>query len=403
MAADGDRISALKISDIIPASGHIQQMYCGDCRHHLDLTFLNFDEMVSGIRIRIAGLPTLRCPECSKEHLPDRSRLAIVNLHKKCFEESTPDVTVVRQKNSDDFGLTKISFIYDPDDYHNIPGLKCPVDDGFLQPVFFKRQVLIKYNSSPDYRVKFASTTYGTIVTNEDQICFGINRFYNLVMWLGDIAKLPESEQYYLRSENIQSDHSIGSEFYDGQIEAKFTDPSSEDKLFKLRCELAEACLDRFGKRIAHLDAEVFDLAITFNPPVVDTPDERRHVADALNKIYIESFDNKELKSILLSLGGEADGSGSLKRLQAIFEAVAPTEDITSVLSSLFVLYDLRVAYTHLSSEKKRQECLKKICKRLSVPTDADLMLIYQRLIENMILSFTSLLSLAKAVPPEGG
>lgn len=37
-------------------------------------------------------------------------------------------------------------------------------------------------------------------------------------MWLGDIARLPDAEQYYLRSENIDSDHSIGSEFYDGQI-----------------------------------------------------------------------------------------------------------------------------------------------------------------------------------------
>lgn len=387
----------MKLSEIIPANGHIQRIYCGDCSHHLDLDFVDFDDLVSGIRIRIEGLPTLRCPACNREHLPDRSRFAIVKLHKECSEKSSPEVRVVRQKCSDDFGFTQIPFVYDPDDYHYIPGLKRPFDTGFLQPVFFRRQILIKYNNSPEYRVRFASTTYGTIVTPDNQICFGINRFKNLVMWLGDIAKLPESEQHYLCSENIESDHSIGSEFYDGQIEAKFTDPPAEDKLFKLRCEFVDACTDRFGKSIAHLNEEVLDLAITFNPPVVDTPEERRYVADALNKIYLESLNNNVLKSVLLSVGGMADGSGSLKRLQAIFEAVAPDKDIQSILSPLYVLYDLRVAYSHLLSEKKRQECLNGICERLCVSTDANLMTIYERLIERLVLSFTSLLSLAKA------
>jgi hypothetical protein len=56
-----------------------------------------------------------------------------------------------------------------------------------------------------------ASTTYGTIYASI--IAFGINKHGKLVMWLGDIAKLPESEQYYLRSENVASDHCKGSEF----------------------------------------------------------------------------------------------------------------------------------------------------------------------------------------------
>ena len=84
--------------------------------------------------------------------------------------------------------------------------------------------MLLKYDNSPDYRVKFASTSYGSIDTQEESISFGLNRHGHIVMWLGDIAKLPENELYYLRSENIPSDHSLGSEFYDGQIEVKFSE-----------------------------------------------------------------------------------------------------------------------------------------------------------------------------------
>ena len=75
--------------------------------------------------------------------------------------------------------------------------------------------------------------------------------------------------------------HSIGSEFYDGQIEAKFTELSAEDKLFQLRSEFVEECFGRFGQKIAHLEDEALGLAMKFNPPVVDTPKEREQVADA--------------------------------------------------------------------------------------------------------------------------
>lgn len=125
-------------------------------------------------------------------------------------------------------------------------------------------------------------------------------------MWLGDIAELPEGEQYYLRSENVPSDHAIGSEFYEGQIDCVFTPPSTESELFAARSEFLAACATVFSSKIAHLDQEVYDIALSFNAPVVDTPKERRHAADSLNKIYIESFDNKALGAVAKKLGGKS-------------------------------------------------------------------------------------------------
>src|SRR4029077_16182950 len=122
---------------------------------------------------------------------------------------------------------------------------------------FFNRRGLIKFDHADEYHLGFASRTYGSIHTDANTISFGINPNNKVVFWLGDIAQLPEAEQYYLRSENIESDHCIGSEFYEGQIDCIYTEPSNENKLFALRSEFVDACFTRFGTKIAHLDNEV--------------------------------------------------------------------------------------------------------------------------------------------------
>lgn len=80
-------------------------------------------------------------------------------------------MTVTRNKTNQDFGFGVAPFIYDSDDYKYIPGLKRPWDEGFLTPVFFNREVLLKYDSSPIYRLSFASTTYGEIRRSDDFQC----------------------------------------------------------------------------------------------------------------------------------------------------------------------------------------------------------------------------------------
>ena len=283
--------TTVNIADFFPPKDHVQRLYCNDCGESLDLAYADFEEEVSAINITIDGLPVLRCPTCGRDHLPDRSRLSIIEVHRQATEKGAPTVGVTRRKLKEDYQFTRVPFLYDPDDYRYIPGLERPFDEGFLTPVFFNRNVLLKYDSAPGYRMRFASNTYGEIVPDDGHsICFGINRHGKVVMWLGDIAKLPESEQYYLRSENVESDHSIGSEFYYGQIECIFTKPTEENRLLALRSQFVEACFKHFGEKIAHLDEEVVTLALDFNAPAVDTPKERHHVADTLNKIHVESL-----------------------------------------------------------------------------------------------------------------
>ena len=358
----------------------------------MDLVFDNFDENVSGVDISISGLPYLQCKKCNLKILPDNSRHAIIHIHQQATEREKTAVKVKRNKSGQNFGFTDVQFIYDSDDYKYIPGLVRQPDDGFLTPVFFNREVLIKYDASPIYRLGFASTTYGEIMRGDDfAIPFGINKNGKVIMWLGDIAKLPVEEQYYLRSENVESDHSIGSEFYDGQIEVIFTDLSKENLLFKYRSYFLDAFFRRFGQKIAQLEREVYDFAIGFSGPVIDTEKERQHVADILNKIYIESFNKNALAKILRDLGGDPANLGSLKRLQKILEYVADTEEVYELFSPFFVLYDLRVAYSHLGSEDGREGKISSVKQRLNLPPEADFTTIYNTLIGALAAAFERL------------
>lgn len=356
----------------------------------MDLGFVDFDNLVSGVRISISGLPTLVCPQCGSSYLPDRSRLAIIETHRQAVEKKSPGANVKRRKTAMQFGFTTVPFLYDSDDYFYIPGLYRSFDEGFLTPVFFNREVLIKYDVHPSYRVAFASRTYGSIRHRDDfDISFGINRNGLLVMWLGDIAKLPESEQYYLRSENVPSDHSIGSEFYDGQIECKFTDRTPEDQLFMQRSRLLEGCFAQFGQKVAHLEKEVLDLAISIRRPVVDTPAERRNVADALNKVYLESFDSKALERVLVGLGHDASKlGGSLKRVQRLMEGVAPADEVSKLMGPLYALYDFRVAFSHLGSQAGQDEKVRFVLQRLGLTPAATLFEIYDALLALLCSSF---------------
>jgi len=389
----------MEIKDIFPADGRSQRIHCAKCGSHCELAFKDFDETVSGVHMRFAGLPTLRCPKCGQEALPDRSRMAIIETHRRALEQGSPGFQSKRKKIEKDFGFTKVKFLYDADDYYYIPGLYRQPDDGFLTPVFFNRAVLLKYDNAPGYRVTFASTTYGQIETESDYISFGINRFGHVVMWLGDIAKLPESEQYYLRSENIASDHALGSEFYEGQIEAVFTPKSREDELFALRSDVIGAFFKRFGEGVAHLEAEVMDVALAFNPPVVDTDKERRHVADALNKIYVESWDNAALGRVFRDLGGDPKQMRSLKLVQGILERVAPAHDVAKLVSPLYVLYDLRVAYSHLMSDQGATDTLEQVMTRLSLPSNSGLMETYDALVAALGAMFGDMKALLASAP----
>lgn len=356
------------------------------------LSFGDFDENVSGVHITIKSLPLLKCPECDYSTLSDRSRFAIIRMHEIATNKGATEVSRIRRKPETRFGLTNVEFLYDSDDYEHIPGLERVNDTGFLTPVFFRKEVLIKYQNRPEYAVRFSSRTYGEIIKGDEySIAFGINRNNRLIMWLGDIAALSVDEQHYLRSENVPSDHDIGSEFYDGQIEVQFTEPSPEDLLIAARKEFLAHAQEKFGSKIDHLSVEIIESIRELTPPVIDTEAETGRAIRLLNQVVVESINNGLLGALLSRRAGDPVPKGSLKRLQKLFEIKYPNVDIHSTLSPFFVLYDLRVLASHLIPQAKKEEEWNYACERLGIPKTATRTELYNELVRKLTASYEAL------------
>ena len=113
----------MQIEDLIPEVNFVQRNYCGKCGKLLDLAFSRFDEEISGIDIQIDGLPVLRCHDCVKDYLPDPTRFALIDCHKRAVAAGSTKFFCVRNKRAQEFNFAKVPFLYDPDDYFYIPGL----------------------------------------------------------------------------------------------------------------------------------------------------------------------------------------------------------------------------------------------------------------------------------------
>ena len=358
-----------------------QSLYCGLCERLMHLDFVHLQEHITGVRFDIEGIPALRC-SCGNLDWPDRSKFAIVELHRKATEKETDRVTSTRTKPNKHYAFSKVPFEYDSDDYENIPGLERPWDEGFLTPVFFKRDALLKFEHHPNYEVKFASATYGTIYSSEPgfYISFGINENGLLVMWLGDIAKLPETEQYYLRSENMPSDHHIGSEFYEGQIEVKFTDEAPENRLFRLRSELNEASRSSLGFPIFQVSSEILDSASLVRVPVFDTKTSCAQVAQALNDVYVESLEANKLKKHLKAQDVDVSNIKGIKLLEQLMITLEYSDDLRELMKPFYLIYDLRVSQSHLMSTISRRDKVRSVSAQLGMDDKATFSDIYEKL-----------------------
>lgn len=116
------------------------------------------------------------------------------------------------------------NFKYSPVEHFFIPGLAVRLpSDGYLTPVYFDKNVLIKFEHAEGYQLEKQTASAGRIKRdNGYQIPYGINRNGNVIMWLGDIVGLPDRELMYLYSENIDPQYDLHSDFYQNQILGKW-------------------------------------------------------------------------------------------------------------------------------------------------------------------------------------
>lgn len=354
---------------------------------------------VDGMLVELDGVPLLKNEKTGDIHFPDKTKNVINFFVKEAKEEGKP-VVLLRPNTLIDkryhYGV-EFNFLYSWIDYECIPGLMRIQNDGFLTPLFFNLSTLNKYSQNPDYKLDLFSETYGTIrCCGEWSIEFGINKNKKLVMWLGDVDALPDNEKYYLRSENIQSDHDIHSEFYDAQIEVQWSELSRQSLLFHLRSNLKDGVFERQKFELYSLDGEISAVIENLNRPVFW---EDRHVApviQSLNKIFVESLDSKALKKEIASKapGVDLKAKGSLKLFEMWLNVYLQASDVARLMKPFYVLYDFRIVTSHLHSEQSSNSTLAFINSRLGLKEDnGNYETIYDALIESLADSYREIIA----------
>lgn len=392
---------------------------CEKCGGKLHLIYSNkLMTLKNKENIGFANTPLLMCSSCQKRYIPYMTKNMITEIIKILegykLEENTDSADMVEKEAYDehyqeddvkewyDFSKVKmefcnekyiaekVKFIYDKDDYYFIPGLIRPWNTGFLTPVFLNIEVLLKYLHHPNYGLDIGADTLGYIYKGDEHyISFGINENNKVLMWLGDIIDLDINEQFYLRSENVPSDHSIGSEFYEAQIEVMWAEASAEGKLLKERLEFNEKVRNNFNISIAQLDTETLRVAKNIRKLLINTDEAFKDLMIPLNELFVEAINNKDIVKYLKQkhpeLKEEINGKKGIKLLQYWLEKNTETIDVNKEIAPLFVLYDLRLVSAHLYPDESREKILSSCCTRLGLSeTERNYINISNKLIKDL-------------------
>lgn len=380
-----------------------QSYFDPDTGENLSLCFKSHSLFVDNTYVRLDKEPLL-INECNDNiYFPEKTKKIILCAIEETKKRNKNQVTIKpKQLEYKRYDYAKnVGFLYSQIDYEYIPGLiTFNNDDGFLVPVYFNLSVLNKYSQDPDYKLNLFSETYGYISYKRDWIIpFGINKNKKVIMWLGDIDSLQENEQYYLRSENIDSDHDIHSEFYDAQICVQHSKPSHQNMAFRLRNELNEKILHCFNFDLYMLEGEVSEIITNLDLPIFWEEKHVKAVVESLNKIFVESFNNKAIKQDIKSICAEnplknLKDLGSNKTFQLWLKHRLKINNASDLMCPFFVLYDFRVATNHLQSSDRKKEMIEKINERLNLnESNNNYELIYDSLIKMLVSSYSEIIN----------
>lgn len=335
---------------------------CPVCQKKVELVFGDLVALVDSTRININGIPMLECTECHHQVLTNWSKDCLLWAFEECRTNKQTDVEITLKPSNARYNYcSTYGFTYDARDYENIPGLGTN-GDGFLTPVFFKKESLIYFMHHPDYELNLGSDTYGVLeYKKQSSIAFGINTNGKVVMWLGDLDQMDDDTLRFLLSQNVPSDHTlIASQFYDAQLNCQWSDPIIEAEIVNLRNRFYELAKGKRGLDLYHLDDEVVEVFESIKKPIVFSEGEINSVLASLQKILIEAINLNAFKAYYRAETGTEPPSSwkSIKYIEWLL-ARQTHKDIRVLMSGLYVLQDLRNMLSHLVSIRQ-QEAIRK-------------------------------------------
>lgn len=175
------------------------------------------------VKIVLNKLPYLKSSTTGELYFTTLAVQIITDCVSKAKNKNNSTVTINQLGRFDRGKLPigdKTNFKYSAAEHFFIPGLIRGIpSDGYLTPVYFNPNVLVKYQHAIGYEVSSTTESFGVVsISAGGSFPYGINKSGCVVMWLGDLVKLGEKELLYLYSENIDPQYDLHSNFYDNQI-----------------------------------------------------------------------------------------------------------------------------------------------------------------------------------------
>ena len=386
---------------------HDGPLQCPTCKKYRKLIFKKKGFMKHGKGIGY-NLPFLKCEDCNIETnviptqiIEDLSRKQLVEIKKGCYVQPIWGENETFEKYKD------CSFKYDARDYYYIPGLMRPWKDGALTPVFFDKSLLLHYNNHPDYKVIMRSFSRVSIQKKGEGLLshgMGINRNGLIFAWLCDlydeIFNLEDKQEYYrFLASNVESDHDIVSDYYFSEIEVNFYEEDNEIKLFKIKDEFESIIKDKYDFDLTKFKEDF--LSGDYKFPIINEKNQVFNSYNFLQILIIETINRDKLKDKLIENGlkyKDLKGLGSLKLLSLFLEKVLKYDNTYDLMSPLFVLYDLRILGSHLSSENFDSE-YKDCQSRLSISNELNYIDTFEELIKKLIEFYKKLKKILETPP----
>lgn len=211
----------------------------------------------------------------------------------------------------------------------------------FLTPIFFNRTVLNKYKTdTQNYEINDGHIRY----LDEWILPFTVNEENKVIVWLGDLGRIPYKEQSHWKQENILPKGELEKNFIDQQLNNVFVDCILPEKwLFTLIKQANEQALKIYSDCIFNeLSQADKSLESAFILPVSNNIDEYKEFLIQFCKIIVESINLKLISTRVVDKENLSDSNGktlgSVAQLSVFFnqEYILAGGNLCDILKKLY-------------------------------------------------------------------
>jgi hypothetical protein len=253
----------------------------------------------------------------------------------------------------------------------------------FYTPVFFKREVLLKYYNSPNlYTIDDGFIN----MKGSWRLSIDNNNYDFIVVYLGDLRILSHSEQLYWKSFNIEPQSEINKRRFSIDFLSSYYDPEIEDLKFKNEfTRLNKLWLKKFGfYLISEFDQDDIHCFKTIRLPLKNEPCELDILVLNLCKVLIDYLNIKEINKYLNS---EQKDLRSIEKFEK-FLKINQFDNLEKIISFYKTLQKLRST----GSAHRKNSDYKKVLENLGYK-DLNVTGIYKEILNDALISLKILIN----------